>query len=333
VPENADYIREFGAALDEALKDLITNHPDAIVRINAARLYAAACRSGATPHYATVTALLNNANTRPEIKLWLFQAAGNLLAAYDINNLQTRRYHSASEKVLCDLLNALKDAIELPNSILPAPVTPEQVPVLTFIRRDAIKALAMARFAEVQSTNPPASAYPAFTLARVAISDPDLNPRPTTSEIAEAIIGICNMAPPKGSANAEPYGYAMCDAIATGLVTFATPRAANPADKSLGWKGYAYRLTEALKAWGPVYDPNFAPGTPLTPAASLVPKPVSELTVEAERRILSPMDGIATRIDLAGLRGYRDSTLRTDKKWTLSPYRDKPKMELPKGKN
>jgi hypothetical protein len=120
----------------------------------------------------------------------------------------------------------------------------------------------------------------------------------------------------------------MCDAVATGLVTFATPRAANSADKTIGWKGYAVRLTDALKGWGPVFDPNFAPGTSIIPAASLVPKPVSELALEAERRILSPMDGIAQRIDVAGLRGYRDSTLRADKKWTLIPYRDKPNMKL-----
>ena len=327
VPENADYIREFGAALDDALKEVINTHPDqVVVQINAARLYAAACRSGASPHYPTVTALITNANTPPSVKYYIYQAAGNLLAAYDINNLQTRRFHSVADKPLCDLLNALRDAIELPNSILPAPVSPDQLQVLTFIRRQAIKALAMARFAEIQSTNPPASAYPALTLGRVATSDPILNPRPTTSEIAEAVIGICNMAPPRGAASAEPYAFAMCDALATGIVAFATPRAANPADKTLPWKGYAIRITEALKGWAPIFDPNFAPGVP--PTGFPVPKPVTELAVEAERRILGPMDGVATRIDLAGLRGYRDSTLRSDKKWTDSPYRDKPNLKL-----
>src|SRR4030095_5723822 len=39
--EPADYVREMGAALDAALKELIETHPDMIVRVNAAPVPAA----------------------------------------------------------------------------------------------------------------------------------------------------------------------------------------------------------------------------------------------------------------------------------------------------
>src|SRR5262249_21962955 len=41
--ENADYIREFGAAFDAALKNLIDGNADRIVKVNAARLYVIVC--------------------------------------------------------------------------------------------------------------------------------------------------------------------------------------------------------------------------------------------------------------------------------------------------
>src|SRR5580658_4808580 len=82
--DKIEYIRELGIAFDAVLKPLIENHTERIVRINAARLLAAVCRSGAAAHWPTVTALLANANTATEIKYYALQAAMNLLAAHNI---------------------------------------------------------------------------------------------------------------------------------------------------------------------------------------------------------------------------------------------------------
>jgi hypothetical protein len=335
-PDQADYIREFGAALDDALEKVINSPSERVVRVNATRILAAACRSGANPHYPTVTKLITAADTPPEVKYYAYQAAGNLLAAYDINNLETRS-HSAPPKLVADLLTALRDAVEMPYSILPPPLgvdgkptsfPPDQLQVIAFIRRQAIKALGTARFAEFPVPKAP-TVYPAFTLARVAVEDPSITPPPTPSEAAEAVIGICNLSPPKGAANAEPYAFAMSDAVATGLLTFATPRAANPADKNLPWKGYSARLNDSLKGWGAVFDPNFNPNKPSASAPELIPTPITELVAEAERRILLPMEGTATKIETDQFREFRDRKLRVDKKWTLNPYRDNPKLTLP----
>jgi hypothetical protein len=338
-PNDADYVRELGAALDAALKEVVRAHDDRVVRVNAARLLAAACRTGATAHYPTVTELLTDPNTAPEVKYYLFQAAGNLLAAYDLNNLQSRN-HSHQPKAVADLITALQDAILKPATILPAPAAaddakldalpPAQQQVLAFIRRQAVRALAQARFAEFKVSGGP-TVYPAFTLARVAMSDPAISPPPGPAELAEAVIGICNMTPPRIPPQAtEPYAYAMADAVTTGVIGFATPRAVNPGERSLPWRGTAARIGDALKTWQALFDPNYNPARPAPAASGLVPPIVARTAAEIEKRVLAPMDGTAARIDVDGLRAYRDNTIRGDMRWTLAPFRSDPTLVLPK---
>lgn len=331
-PANADYIRELGAALDGALKDVINNNGERVVRVNAARMLATACRSGAAAHYPTVTALVSNANTPPEVKYYAFQAAANLLAAYDINDYRTRA-HSGKANEVGDLIAALQDAIVRPNAILaaPAPLPPDQLQVVGFIRRQAVRALAQVRYSDKVPGG--ASLYPAFTLARVAVSDPAIVPAPGPSEIADAVMGICNMSPPTAPPGAaEPYAYAMADAVATGVVAFATPRSRNRDDKSVAWRGTAAKLSEALKAWRGPFDPGFNPAAPTAFVPAAVPAVVNVVVAEAERQVLTPMDGTAGKINVDGLTKYRDGVLRADKKWTLAPFRDNPKLVLPNSK-
>ncbi|HEY3787981.1 MAG TPA: hypothetical protein VGL71_03960 [Urbifossiella sp.] len=332
--DNADYIRELGLALDTELKAVIEQNPTPIVKMNAMRMLAAACRSGATAHYPTITEFIKNPNTSPEVKYYAFQAAGNLLAAYDLNDYGTRG-HSNKPKEVSDLIAALQNAIVNPNAILPAPAdnaprSPEQNDVLTFIRRQAVKALGEVRFSEKVQNGP--YLYPAFTLAQVATSDPAIVPPPTETEIAEAVIGICNMAPPAKPADKEPYAYAMTEAVATGLVAFATRRAASQQDKSLAWRSYGARLSDAMKGWRALFDPLFNPAKPAVYSPASVPKPVAELVPEADSRILVPMYDNAGVVNVNLLRQYRDNTIRGDKKWRLDPFASNPKLMLIKGK-
>ena len=331
-PDQADYIRELGLALDTELKIAIEQNGTAVVRVNATRLLAAACRSGATAHFSTVTSLITNANTPAEVKYYAFQAAANLLAAYDLNDYPTRK-HANKPKEVSDLIAALQAAITKPNAIIPAPGTGgplplDQVEVLTFIRRQAVRALAQVRFGEKIAGGP--DLHPAFTLAQIAISDPAIVPPPTETEVAEAVIGICNMAPPTRAADKEPYAYAMADAVATGIATFATRRAAAPLDKSLSWRNYGARISDGLKSWRPLFDPVYNPLKPTAFSAASVPKIVDDLQAEADKRVLVPMFEANGTVDVNGLKQFRDNTLRNDKKWTLSPFLAEPKLTLPK---
>ena len=93
--DRGDYIRELGVAFDAVLKPVIDENPERIVRINAARMLAVACKSGATAHYPTVTAMLTNANTPTDVKHYVLVAAGNLLSAYDVYDYRSRRHSNA----------------------------------------------------------------------------------------------------------------------------------------------------------------------------------------------------------------------------------------------
>ena len=330
--DQADYIRELGNALDTELKIVIERSSVPVVRVNAMRLLAAACKSGAQVHWPTVTGLITNANTPAEVKYYAFQAAGNLLSAYDFNDYQSRK-HAHKPKDVSDLVAALQGAITKPGMILPAPapgtqLSEEQVDVLKFIRRGAIRALGQCRFSDKVPGGP--EQYPGFTLAQVATADPAIIPPPSETEVAESVIGLCNMAPPSKSAEKEPYAYAMADAMLTGITNFATRRAAAPLDKTLAWRSYGARLSDGLKSWKPLFDPAFNPANPKVYSTASVPKVVEDIVTEAESRVLAPMYENNNTVNVNALRGWRDNTLRGDKKWTLSPFVSDPKLVLQK---
>ena len=334
--DQADYIRELGAALDAELGKK-AREGDMIVRVNAARLLATAARSGATPHYPTVTALVANANTPAAVKYWAFQAAANLLAAYNLNDYQSRA-HSGSPEAVAALIKAIEAAVQNPSKIEPLPMapagqpaatyTPDQVQSVTFIRRQAVRALAQVRFAEMKVKGGE-TIFPSLTLARIATGDPTLVPASTSPlEVAEAVIGLCNMTPPRQ--NVEAYGFAAADAVSTGIYLFAFPKVGAVGDRTIAWKGTAARINDALKGWRPLWDGTYNPTQPNSFDAGLVPKPVADVIADADRLVLTPMEKAdpGAKIDIDKLKALRQD-LRANKKWTLAPFKDNPKAAFP----
>ena len=250
--DRADYIREMGIAVDAALKPVIESNPDRIVRLNATRLLASACKSGATAHYPTITELLKNANTPTDVKHYALQAAGNLLAAYDVFDYDSRRHSNGwkqppveGDKELGELVAAVEKCILEPTAILNVPptwkvadATPDQLDVVRFVRRQAVKALGQVRFVTIPGPDGKTPIYPAHTIARVCASDPAIVPAPSPSECAEAAIGLCNMAPVAKGAPIKGYNEAAAvEAVTAALVTFSAARAENPQDRPLPWRG------------------------------------------------------------------------------------------------
>lgn len=353
-PDEVDYIREFGTALNKALGDVVRQADDRIVRVNAARMLAAACRSGAHAHYPTITELVSAPATDPEIRYYALQGAANLLAAYDLNDYRSRK-HSNDPKAVGALVSALQGAVLKADALLPTVdvgvdksvrkvVPPDQVPVYFFIRRQAVKALGQVRFAEYE-VEKGKSLYPAHTLALVALGKlpvetvsvkgdkVEVVPAQASNisvaaDAAEAVIGVCNMAPPKGGAAGKQYGAAMADVVATGVITWATPRAANPADKSLPWKGTAMRMDDALKTWQGVFDPIYDPAQPkITPA--LVPAPVAQVAREVTDKILEPMNVTTRAVGVTQLQAFQRDVLRRGKEFTNRPFDDPGAPALP----
>ncbi|MBA4066358.1 MAG: hypothetical protein C0501_22120 [Isosphaera sp.] len=326
--DKADYIRELGVALDAPLKKLVETDPDRVVRVNAARVHAAVCRSGAAAHWPTVTEWLTNPNTPTEIKQYALQAAANLLAAYDVSDYNTRRHavpfgkgaggankdvaRADANKVIGALVAAVDKCVTDPNALVAFPggkvadAGPDQVAVAAFVRRQAVRALAQVRFVTLPGPDGQTPLYPAVTLARVCLADPALAPAPglvpTPADCGEAVIGLCNMAPMVEAAAAKNAyvplkGYnhhAAAEAVAAGLVTFATPRV-DPLNRSLPWRWYAARVGDAVRNWRPLFDPRFEATRPAVynPKLTEAPgSPVAELVQRTQELIITPMEKV-----------------------------------------
>jgi hypothetical protein len=207
-----------------------------------------------------------------------------------------------------------------------------------------VKALAQVRFVSI--TKPDGSTvYPAYTLARVCVSDPAAFPTlgllPGPAECAEAAIGLCNMAPVKDKLLIKEYNAAAAvEAVTAALVTFAGRRAETFDDRSLPWRGYGLRLSEAFTKWKPLWDAGF---NPLKAGANLAPPPavVNDLIQRAQVALLTPLDKVgsdgkpdivAGRVDIEALKAFlkqlresktRDPHLFVGNKATALPIPDR----------
>lgn len=309
-----DYLREMGNAFDALLKEKIETDPDMIVRINAARLLAHVARTGAPAHWSTVSALIADPKTPTGVKVWLFKAAAQLLAAPDVQEPKIRHHAQVvnanakdapqqNAQALGALVKALMDCVNDPGLLVPGvsldkpeTLAEDQLAVIGYVRNQAVKALAKVKFVRVPGPDGKAPLYPAYTLVRVAMSDPNLVPAPKPGEAADAVIGLCNMAPVEEQLNRsfkpvkEYSADVVVEAVTAGLVTFAKPRAANAFDNTLPWRLYAAELAGALRDWGPLFDPDAEPLVSPRFNAALVPPGVAALSREITPLLLAPMD-------------------------------------------
>ncbi len=284
--EQSEYLAEFGDAFVTAFKPVIEGNPERIVRMNVTRLLGVAAKSGAPAFGTYLTTLLGNANTAPEIKFYGFKAAEGLLAAHPASGTKGPA-HSLKPADLAALLKAIESNIFNPTQVMSFPpgVDPKQPPpelaaVVVYLRREAIRAYAQVRLPEVKA-NGQVVALPAYTLARVAMSDPALTPAATPAEVAEAVIGLCGM-----DAGEAMMFDAAADVVGTGVITFAKLRNASPTDKSIPWKLYAARLGSAVTAWKATLK-NVAPNR--------APQDGNEVADKAVGDVLAPIEGTGSK--------------------------------------
>ena len=321
-PDQAEFVVEYGAALDQAFAAVFAKNPPPVIRVNAARLFAEAARTGAPALGKSVQAMLTNTyfkskpaadkttkpvETPPEVLLYALRAAENLLAAHDpaARDSQFSTRHSLPDADLVTLVKVLEDLVvkgppvagkaaaaavdtfgqpialpaaaedakegeakeadAKPDAPKAAPaaataLTPEQVAVVRYYRRAAIRALAKVRFDTVGSKGGPGGeARPAFTLAKVAVSDATLSLPSTPADAAEAVLGLAGMAPVTAvtALNIDAWQAA----IATGMSAYAQPRMASGDDRTIPWKVTSARLDGAFAALkrGTVNSPRLRP--------------------------------------------------------------------------
>ncbi|MGL6077076.1 MAG: hypothetical protein ACRC8S_23205 [Fimbriiglobus sp.] len=323
-PDQAQYIYEFGNAVDAALGDVFKKNPPSIIRVNAARLLSIASKSGAPVHGKMIVAMLSNTYfkdgagkplpTPPEVLYFALKAAENILAAYDPTVLTgtfvTR--HSLVDTDLVALIKVLEEmivkgppvadraatsALDLtgrpidlapeappmptePGKEAAKPATPkltsEQINVVRYFRKAAVRALAKVRF-DTLSTTTGAEVRPALTLAKVAVNDPSLSLPATTAEIAEATLGLVGMSPSQ-NLNLDVWTYA----IAVGMNNFVRPRLPDDKDTSLPWRITSGRMMASFNA--------LKKAIPISPRLRLNGKPITELADIVISDMLSIME-------------------------------------------
>ena len=277
--DQSDFIREYGAALDQAIVNVLTNHndvPPTVIRINAMRMLEMACRTGSPAHGKTVIKLLKNkcfkrANkdleTPPDVLYWALKCAESLLAAYHPEGILTteeeRLRHCISKEELVELIEILQDMIEkgppiadkvaLPpkiameekpaqgggGGVLQAGMTREQTAVMAYYRRQAVRALCRVRFDIIKDAQSGKEVRPALLMARIAVADKRINP--SRAEIGEALIGLCGIQP-SGQLNIPE----LLHSIAFSATLFFDQKITSPEDHSIAWKIYIERLKTAL---------------------------------------------------------------------------------------
>ena len=260
--------------------------------------------------------------TPPEVLFYALRAAENLLAAYDpavlVGTFAPR--HSLPDVELVPLVKLLEEmvvkgppvadkaaaatvdasgrpialaapageakdgyAADAPKAEAAKGLTPEQVAVVRYYRRAAIRALAKVRFDTVGSKGGPGGeTRPAFTLAKVAVSDATLSLPSTPGDAAEAVMGLAGMAPVTSVTTLNIDAWA--SAMAVGMAAYATPRIAAAAseERTLPWKVYSARLNVAFSA--------LKRGTVSSPRLRPFARPLSDLCDVLLADIITPLE-------------------------------------------
>ncbi len=289
--DQMDYIQDFGAALDAAVVEVLSNRtPPTIIRVNAARMLALAAKTGAPAHGKTILALLNNTffkrdgkptETPPEVLYHTLRATEGFFASYDPRQYGTPRYGyhwlmfrqddlpdmiaiikqlekmvlegpAVGDKAYVPTANpVVRTAVDDPTTdTTKAPkvdpvTTPEQIAVVKYFRRQAVRALAKVRFDTLPlDSSTGGQVRPALTIAKVAVADASIVPTVTAAEAIDAVIGLCGILPSQ-NLNME----LVIEAVGKGVRSAYAYQARPETEKAIAWKLYSARLKVALDGW------------------------------------------------------------------------------------
>lgn len=126
-----------------------------------------------------------------------------------------------------------------------APPTPEQLNLMKYYRRQAVRALAKVRYDTLPlEANAAGKATPAYTLAKIAVADGSIAPTVTAAESIEAAIGLCGILPSQ-ELNMDLVLEAVGKSVRASYAFQSRPET----EKTIAWKVYSARLKVALDGW------------------------------------------------------------------------------------
>jgi hypothetical protein len=282
-PEQKQFVDEFGKAMVEALTVPATQAGAPIVRINGARMVAEVCRSGYDGAAEICLKILAKPDESDAVKLYALQGLKNLFwivpeTLYPEKSVFQKDNSGNLTPLETRCIQALIDHIfRQPPADLPA----GDVDGILYVRREAVRALALVRVQQLGK----AGAKPALALLKVARGD-GLNPpsaMPQGADVrcigerVEAIIGFCNLIPPKDYDLNVDYAVYQVGRAIQDLAPLIQPFNSTG---STPWRVTAQRMREALETWNKRSSDMKLENVQL----------ITNLIAAADRDILKPME-------------------------------------------
>jgi hypothetical protein len=237
--------------IDEALQ-----HPQAIVRVNAARVLARIAEAGQEKAATAVLNVLNDKKQHDAVKFWMFHGLAGLFnasywtASIPGNERPNRRAFAVKNEPLEDqCIQALVDYI-LRKANLPPNASEKEIKGVQYVRREAIRALGVTRLPAIMNKKQFVGTPTSLALVRVVAND-GLTPPASLSERLEAAIGLCQLQTNLADGYQPDYAaHAVGESLVELVKAYNQKRGAKPGEiKPYPWGLWAARLEAALQGW------------------------------------------------------------------------------------
>jgi hypothetical protein len=257
-PERKPFVEEFGKSLVAALQAPAMSAGNPIVQINANRMIAEVCRAGYDGAAEVCLKVLAKPDPKEDAaKFYALQGLKNLFAIVPEKDAPPEKtvFQKDNTGQLSPLeIRCIKALTDFVFRTPPPDLQPSQIDALFYVRREAVRALALVRVQQVRDKRTVVG-QPALALLKIARGD-GLNPPSATqqgpdmrgiAERLEAIIGFCNLVPPRSDRDMN-VDYAAYH-IGRALQEIAPVYRANSRDTSIPWRLQAMFVRDALQTW------------------------------------------------------------------------------------
>jgi hypothetical protein len=254
--DRGPFLDEFGKAMVTALEGPATQ-PDKplIVRINAARMNAELCRAGCDGAAQLCVKILAKPDENDAVKLYALKGLYYLFAIVPDPQIPEKTVFQKTN--VAEPTAPERDSIKAITDFIfrapPANLTPTDIDALFYVRREAVRALALCRVQLVKDTGKVVG-KPSLALLKVARGD-GLNPPSNAQNGADprsvgerlaAVIGFCNLV--QSREREMNLDYATYH-IGRALQDLAPHYKVGDKETSTPWKVEALWLREAMTNW------------------------------------------------------------------------------------
>jgi hypothetical protein len=184
--EQKQYLKEFTKELIPCLRDVLSKNGKPIVRVNAVRILAGLGEVGQEDVADTLREIIVNPKENDGVKEHAFKGLGSLFEIGGVDKASI--FQKADREAAC--IKAVVDYVGSPRPAwLPADAPPDEVGAYQYIRREALRTLAVSRYPLLRSKD--GEIQTATWLHRALKKE--LDPETTLTEQTEAAIGLCQL--------------------------------------------------------------------------------------------------------------------------------------------